>query len=453
MVKRLRLPFRIPFFRIFYSTTYTTLFLLIIVLLAITPATLIYTALRANAYQYVFEIGGVYVLVIIFTLFIYSSRLYTNRSVLAQVGKSWIPVQPAEVTRGVRKEVVKAANRSALIAFESKPRNLHKEISRYKHRSVEFDDADDIKHITIGKVVHVDPHNPPWGPISHAGWSSPSELDANLAPHIQFRTVVHELPNLIEARAVSLAPPDPSFGPPAQDGTALADEQVVNLLSRKPTADMRSYLGHLSSLGVIPLEAAQDFVHRYEHARFSPIPINEDEFHHLMSAFAELLAGMNNLPPRVIELAQSTRGTSDTSSISSSSSSQSSSLSSSIAGSVFRARLPGSRLPSFYTPRASVSVARTPSPVARRTASHSTPRPQTAQTENTIYRTPSQQTFGSVGSVRRTAPRGRSNTGRIQGSPANLHRQASYESQQSVVRLAPPSGPARLPYEWMGNGG
>ncbi|THW55061.1 GTPase-activating protein GYP5 [Aureobasidium pullulans] len=268
MVKRLRLPFRIPFFRIFYSTTYTTLFLLILLLLAITPATLIYTALRASAFQYVFEIGGVYVLVIIFTLFIYSSRLYTNRSVLAAVGKSWIPVQPGEVSKNVRKEVVKAANRCALIAFETKPRNLQPELIRLKKQDDDSShDGHDGDSTSVGKIVQVDPQRPPWGRVSHAGWSSPSQLDANLAPHIQFRTVVMELPNLVEARAVSLAPPDTSFDIP-KDGTATADEQVVSLLSRKPTADMRSYLAQLSSLGLIPPDAGQDFVQRYEHAHF-----------------------------------------------------------------------------------------------------------------------------------------------------------------------------------------
>jgi hypothetical protein len=437
MVKRPRLPFRIPFFRIFYSTTYTTLFLLILILLAITPATLIYTALRANAYQYVFEVGGVYVLVAIFTLFIYSSRLYTNRSVLAAVGKSWIPVQPGEVSKNVCKEVVKAANRSARIAFETKPRNLQPELERNKKQ---HDGSDDGEPTTVGNIIHINPQYPPWGRISHAGWSSPSQLDAHLAPHIQFRTVVMELPNLVEARAVSLAPPDPFFTASAHEGTTLPDLLVVNLLSRSPTADMRSYLAQLSGLGLFPPHAGQDFVQRYEHARFSPIPINEDEFEELMSAFAALLASMNQLPPRVIDMAHSGSDvSSDTSSLSSISS-RSDSISSSIAGSVFRARTPGSRLPSFYTPRASMSVARTPSPNTRRAAPFSTPRPQTSQTGNTVYRTPSQQTFSTMNSVRITTPSGRRGTVGSDGSPAaSLHRLESYESGQSVIRTPLPS--------------
>jgi hypothetical protein len=441
MVKRPRLPFRIPFFRIFYSTTYTTLFLLILILLAITPATLIYTALRANAYQYVFEVGGVYVLVAIFTLFIYSSRLYTNRSVLAAVGKSWIPVQPGEVSKNVHKEVVKAANRSARIAFETKPRNLQPELERNKKL---HDESDEGEPTTVGNIIQVDPQHPPWGRISHAGWSSPSQLDAHLAPHIQFRTVVMELPNLVEARAVSLAP---FFTASPQAATTMPDLRIVSLLSRSPTADMRSYLAQLSGLGLFPPHAGQDFVQRYEHARFSPIPINEDEFEALMSAFAALLASMNQLPSRVIEMAHSGSDvSSDTSSLSSISS-RSDSISSSIAGSVFRARNPGSRLPSFYTPRASMSVARTPSPNARRAAPFSTPRPQTSQTGNTVYRTPSQQTFSTINSVRITTPSGRRGMVESNGSPAtSLHRLESYESGQSVIRTPLPSNSGKSYY-------
>ncbi|KAI4729248.1 hypothetical protein E4T49_03039 [Aureobasidium sp. EXF-10728] len=439
MVKRPRLPFRIPFFRIFYSSTYTTLFLVILILLAITPATLIYTALRANAYQYVFEVGGVYVLVVILTLFIYSSRLYTNRSVLAAVGKSWIPVQPGEVSKNVRKEVVKAANRSARIAFETKPRNLHQELSRNKKQ---LHDSDDGEPTTVGNIVPIDPQHPPWGRVSHAGWSSPSQLDANLAPHIQFRTVVMELPNLIEARAVSLAPPLITQG-----ATATPDPRVVNVLSRKPTADMRSYLAQLSSLGLIPPDAGQDFVQRYEHARFSPIPIGEDEFENLMSAFATLLANMKQLPSRLIDMAHSGSDISSETSSLSSISSRSDSISSSIAGSVFRARTPGSRLPSFYTPRASMSIARTPSPSTRRAAPFSTPRPQTSHTANTVYRTPSERTFSTMNSVRRTAPSGRRGMADGNGSPAaSLHRLESYESGQSVIRTPLPSSSATSYY-------
>lgn len=438
MVKRPRLPFRIPFFRIFYSTTYTTLFLLVLILLAITPASLIYTALRANAYQYVFEIGGVYVLVLIFTLFIYSSRLYTNRSVLAAVGKSWIPVQPGEVSKNVRKEVVRAANRSARIAFETKPRNLQPELARNRKHYHESDHVDEPT--TVGNIIHIDPQNPPWGHISHAGWSSPSELDATLAPHIHFRTVVMELPNLIEARAVSLAPPNSSFNSLTQDAPPTADSPIVDLLSRKPTADMRSYLAQLSGLGLVLPDVGQDFVQRYEHARFSPIPIKEDEFEHLMSVFATLLANMNQLPPRVLDTAQlGSENSSDTSSLSSISS-RSDSISSSIAGSVFRARKPGSRLPSFYTPRASMSVARTPSPDTRRAAPFSTSRPQTSQTANTVYRTPSQQTVSTMNSVLRTLPKERQTMVDGNGSPAaSLHRLESYASGQSVVRTPLPS--------------
>src|ERR1700761_1641294 len=87
------LPFRIPFFRIFYSTTYTTLYILVLAILAITPVSMIWAAIQNSAYQYIIMIGGTYVLTAIIAIFIYASRLYTNRSVMVGVGKAYIPVE------------------------------------------------------------------------------------------------------------------------------------------------------------------------------------------------------------------------------------------------------------------------------------------------------------------------------------------------------------------------
>lgn len=66
-------------------------------------------------------IGGTYVLTALIAIFIYSSRLYTNRSVLAGVGKAYIPVEDGEVGRNVRKMIVSQLERSAIIAWEARP--------------------------------------------------------------------------------------------------------------------------------------------------------------------------------------------------------------------------------------------------------------------------------------------------------------------------------------------
>lgn len=292
MARRL-LPFRIPFFRIFYSTTYTSLFFILLVLLAITPASLIYTAIVANAFQYIFMIGGVYVLTAILTIFIYSGRLYTNRSVLAGVGKSWIPVEKNEVVKKVRKIIEASLENSALIAWESRPkdlsRNIHDKEKDAQEQHALMDGEDDLK---IGKVVKMDPRSPPWGHIEHRGWSSPARSDTTVQPHIYYMMVIQELPNLIEARAVSLAQQSPS-----PTDTFGAELDVLATLQRPTMTGMRAYLTHLDSLEYITIpENAEYFLHLYENARFSGRPLLETQFTALMTAFADLLAGIISTP-------------------------------------------------------------------------------------------------------------------------------------------------------------
>lgn len=89
-------------------------------------------------------IGGVYVLTALLAIFIYTSRLYTNRTVLAAVGKSWIPVEDGEVGRSIRKMIVKALERSALIAWEGRPRDLTKDNSHKTEDEVIWHEGDGL---------------------------------------------------------------------------------------------------------------------------------------------------------------------------------------------------------------------------------------------------------------------------------------------------------------------
>jgi len=291
-----KLPFRIPFFRIFYSTTYTSLFFILLVLLAITPASLIYTAIEARAYQYIFMVGGVYVLTALSTLFIYSSRLYTNRSVLAAVGKSWLPVQDGEVSKNVRKTVVRSLERSALIAWESRPRDLARGIASKDAIAGDQQERDGLMSpddsVSAGRVVKIDAYSPPWGHVQHAGWSSPSEMDTSVQTHIYFSSVVQELPNLIEAHAVSLAAATDS----TEGDLAGASPSDIVALQRSPMTGLRAYLTHLNSLDLVTIPSSADqFLSLYEFARFSGTPLNEPQFKALMTAFADLLAGMESV--------------------------------------------------------------------------------------------------------------------------------------------------------------
>ncbi|KAI4225942.1 MAG: hypothetical protein L6R40_008324 [Gallowayella cf. fulva] len=77
---------------------------------------------------------------------------------------------------------------------------------------------------------HEHPHEkiPSWDNISHSSWSSPFSSDLS---NLHFDPIIHEIVNLIEAKAVSLAPPDFFYDPAA---AAMADlsERVVEARKR-----------------------------------------------------------------------------------------------------------------------------------------------------------------------------------------------------------------------------
>lgn len=449
------LPFRIPFFRIFYSTTYTILYIIVLVMLAINPAAMIYTAFDQDAVQYIFEIGGVYIVTVILALFIYFSRLYTNRATLAAVGKTYIPVEEGEVAKNVRKLIARALERSAVIALESRPRDLSDKIDKVVSNDTAVTDEKMHSHPSVGRILKLDPQNPPWGRVEHAGWSTPSLSDTNLPPHVQFRTVIHELPNLIEAKAVSFAPPDPFAIPAAAQlgEPILADPLIVDLLRRARTADLRTYLTHLSQLGMIdPSEAADDFLRQYDRARFSCVPLPEADFEALMASFAFLLTRIQELSSTIIGEVRANYLASDSidsSSISGSSISLSS-RSTSIAGSVRKSRRPTrvGRVPSLMT---GASFDTAPSPPTRFANvfpspggwSEATPRPTTANTHfslptSTMRREPSRETFGSVGSVLRSTPGLLDNASLRSASSGDSLRSRSLRSYAgSVIRHSP----------------
>lgn len=300
--RRLRVP-KIPFFRVFYSLTYTILYLLTIVFLAITPISMIYTTIQQTALQYTVMIGGAYVLTAIVVIFIYSSRLYTNRSVLSAVGKAYIPVEDGEIGKGVRKMIVKQLERSAIVAWESRPRDLYGEILLAEQDGLLPPETDSVNRndYLVGTEIRVDPVHPPWGDVQHLGWSSPSHTVDNKTPNVQFDNVVHELPHLIEARAVSLAPPDPTLTPVPGEPQS-ADPVVVDLLKRPASMAMREYLTQLSYLGLVqPAAVGQKFLAQYERARFAGQPISADDFNSLMKTFAELLTGMTTLDDAIVD--------------------------------------------------------------------------------------------------------------------------------------------------------
>lgn len=306
-------------FRIFYSTSFTILNIILLALILITPADSIQQALLNNQAYYIFVIAGCYVLTLVLAILIYASRLYTTRSVLAAIPKTWIPVEKGDVTKKVRKMIADGLARSAVLAWHARPHKTSdlnqsrdaiaavpesedKELPLAEPQSQKDsrkffkwfrrnEDSSNRDELQIQMPLHI----PAWDNIGHNGWSSPDSPDL---PNLQYTVVILELPHLIEAKAVSLAPPDPdsTTTPP------LPDLRGVELLQRPAPMGLRDYVSHLTSVGIFSQEAPiGSFLASYEKARFAFHPIPEIQFRHLMKLFAEILRSMIPLDPSLLE--------------------------------------------------------------------------------------------------------------------------------------------------------
>jgi hypothetical protein len=295
-------------FRIFYSTSFTILNIILLGLILITPGDAIRQALDNNQVYYVFVIAGCYFLTLVLAIFIYVSRLFTTRSVLAGIPKTWIQVSKSHIGKRVGKMITDSLARSSLIAWDSRPRLSNHKIADAPvlgtgHMEKKDFGLRDARRILLKRrlpdkeesPLPTASYLPAWDAIAHGGWSSPFSLDI---PNLQFISVILELPHLIEAKAVSLAPQDPksSASPP------LPDLRAVELLQRPLTMGLRDYVDYLTSIGVLsPLESVTLFLSSYEMARFSSRPLGEDEFRALMRLFSEILRSMVSLDPAMIE--------------------------------------------------------------------------------------------------------------------------------------------------------
>ena len=292
----------IPFFRIFYSTTFTILTLLLTGLLLVTPSEQVWRSFRNKQIFNIFFIIGSHLLTLAVAIFIYAGRLFANRKALAAIPKSWSPIEKGDVEKPVRRIVNEHLKRSVLIAFEAHPRNLQDDATPTARGAAHGEiPASDAAQLNVQDDLTDDSPLPIWGKISHPGWSSPSSPDL---PNLHYTPVIIELPHLIEAKAVSLAPHDPSLPtPPSSSGPSLSihepslpDTLAVELLQRPATMGLRDYITHLSSLDMIhPPELGDEFLNLYEKARFSGSPLAESDFRRLMHVFAEILRGMTVL--------------------------------------------------------------------------------------------------------------------------------------------------------------
>ncbi|ROV97030.1 hypothetical protein VSDG_04187 [Cytospora chrysosperma] len=262
-------------FRVIYNSLYLFLSFILLVLVCVTPADSIRQALENDQHLHILTIIICASVTIVFVLFVYFVRLYIGRTALANIPKTWIPIGKGEAKKSVRKMIAAGLSRSAAIAYESRPR-----VAPARPSTAMTDrTADDrekrkrsiLRMLGLKKVstaedkmgITLPPHNAVWGEIEHPGWASPNSPDL---PNLQYSTVISELPNLIEAKALTLAPPAPG----ATAERPLLDPEAITLLQRPAHLPVRQYLARLAELRV--LEASRttaDFLSAYEYARYS----------------------------------------------------------------------------------------------------------------------------------------------------------------------------------------
>ncbi|KLU89435.1 hypothetical protein MAPG_08406 [Magnaporthiopsis poae ATCC 64411] len=248
-------------FRIVYTSLYFLLYIVLVVLLLVTPADIIYQSLKGAETQtfFIIVIAAAYFTTTFIVVFVYSGRLYINRSVLASIPKAWIPIDKGDVPAAVRKIINAGLSRSAAIAYDARPRappvpqpGVFDDRQSYRpytarqssglwspppnqqeQQQQEQQQQQQQPHGSTGAEqngskegrvklkfprlkktptaedelgINLPPHKPVWGEVEHNGWGSPLSPDF---PSLEYATVVSELPHLIEAKALTLAPPDP----------------------------------------------------------------------------------------------------------------------------------------------------------------------------------------------------------------------------------------------------
>ncbi|KAF9877806.1 sucrase/ferredoxin domain-containing protein [Colletotrichum karsti] len=270
-------------FRFIYGSFYFVLCFLLAVLLLVTPGDTIYQAYSNQQPYNIWIIAATLTLVLLIVSFIYATRLYLNKTILASIPKPWVPIEKGDVNKKVHEMITADLMRSAAIAYDARPRietntagseageaAAEKTYTGGSEGKKRFQLVSLKKPATTEKEtgIALPPRRPVWGEIEHYGWSSPNSVDL---PDLQYSTVLSELPNLIEAKALTSAPPDPK----SSSRSPMLDPDAVALLQRPPQMGLRDYFGHLAELGVISLTAtAADFLAAYEYARFSTRPIS-----------------------------------------------------------------------------------------------------------------------------------------------------------------------------------
>jgi hypothetical protein len=292
------------FLRILYRSIYLFLYVVLCGLLLITPGDAIQRSVVNKQWYNIWIIASAYVITTLVVGFVYIVRLYVNRTVLASIPKSWVPTEKGDVKEAVYKIIGAGLSRSSAIAYAARPRVETSE--EMMQDEMLYEDEDEVRMreklvswneqaLDRDTPIPMPPHRPVWGTIEHCGWASPNSPDL---PNLQYGTVISEIPNLIEAQALRLAPPDPN----SQSDPPMLDPEAAELLQRPPNMGLRDYFGHLATWGVVVMdETLADFLEKYEAARFSTKPTCDGRFRELMHLFAEILRSIQPLDPTVLD--------------------------------------------------------------------------------------------------------------------------------------------------------
>lgn len=294
--------------RITYHSLYYFLSLILLLLLCVTPADAIRQSIINEQRYHILTLIICLSVTLAAVVCIYFFRLYVTRTALASIPKPYIPIDKGDVRKSVRKVIAYGLSRSAAIAYESRPRVVP---ARPATANIEEEkdsgEKNKEKKKTLGIFllkkaatpkekmgIVLPPHSAVWGEIEHNGWASPNSPDL---PNLQYSTVIQELPNLIEAKALTLSPPQIQ----SELGQPILYPEAIGLLERKENLSLRQYLAHLAQLSVLPpSRTTSDFLSSYEYARYSTRPISNARFRELMHLFAEVLRIMQPLDPQIL---------------------------------------------------------------------------------------------------------------------------------------------------------
>lgn len=273
-------------FNVVYGSIYLLLYIVLLALLLITPADAIERSINNKQHYNVWLLIFAYVTTILIVCFVYFVRLYVNRTELASIPKAWIPIETGDVKKRVHSMIAAGLERSAAISYEARPREK-------KPGSQRAPDPIEVHNLGISRPLQ----EAIWGDIEHHGWAPPTSPDL---PNLNYSTVLSELPHLIEAKALTLAPriglDEAQLQSSASDAPLMIDPEAASLLQRSPGQSLRGYIEHLHDLSVLaPGATVAAFLQQYEHARFSKRPLSNAQFRELMHIFAELLRTMEPL--------------------------------------------------------------------------------------------------------------------------------------------------------------